>query len=259
MCVCVLCFNFNVLSPLTDSRLKDRVALLQADGRYDLELGRNGGDFSDLFRYDFFGGVDYLYPSYSDPLLGPFPNTDSYSQGAIVKTGHFISGISGKLIIYLNLQYYTDSPIQLFCSSLLATGEEMTFSILTSSPCEYNEVYFDLLLLTDGAGDEVSWSLIATSTNNIVLSGSDYSSYMQVNVAQCIPSDCYIFVINDSGGDGLCCELGLGGFSVRLNGQKLASGTEFGYPEEFDLQCLLTPTVSPTPKVSFALVISFSS
>ena len=133
----------------------------------------------------------------------------------------------------------------------------MTFSVLTSSPCQYNEVYFDLLLLTDGAGDEVSWSLMATSTNNIVLSGSDYSSYTQVNVVECIPSDCYTFVINDSGGNGLCCELGLGGFSVRLNGRKLASGTEFGYQEEFDLQCLLTPTVSPTSKVSFARALLF--
>lgn len=102
-----------VFLQLTDSFPKDRVALLQADGRYDLELGRNGGDFTDLFRYDFFGGVDHLYPSYNDPLLGPFPNTDSYSQGAIVKTGHFISGISGNLIdVDSNLQY-NDSPIQL--------------------------------------------------------------------------------------------------------------------------------------------------
>jgi hypothetical protein len=74
----------------------DHVALLQADGRYDLELGRNSGDYSDFFRYDFFGGVDFLFPSYGEPLLGPFPNTDSYGKGVVAKTNHYISRISGK-------------------------------------------------------------------------------------------------------------------------------------------------------------------
>lgn len=78
-----------------DPLVSDHVALLQADGRYDLELGRNSGDYSDFFRYDFFGGIDFLFPSYDEPLLGPFPNTDSY-QGVVTKTNHFISGISGK-------------------------------------------------------------------------------------------------------------------------------------------------------------------
>ena len=72
------------------------VALLQADGRYDLENGRNSGDYSDLFRYDYYFGVDHLFPSQSDPMLGPFPNTDSYRQGSVTRTNHFISGISGK-------------------------------------------------------------------------------------------------------------------------------------------------------------------
>lgn len=81
---------------LTIHSTKDHVALLQADGRYDLELGINGGDYSDFFRKDFFGGVDFLYPSYDDPLLGPFPNTDSYAQGMVARTNHFISGVSGE-------------------------------------------------------------------------------------------------------------------------------------------------------------------
>ncbi len=75
------------------------VALLQADGRYDLEKGHNRGDYSDLFRYDYYFGVDHLFPShYDDPMLGPFPNTDSYSLGAVTRSNHFISGISGETI-----------------------------------------------------------------------------------------------------------------------------------------------------------------
>ena len=72
------------------------VALLQADGRYDLEKGNNRGDYADLFRYDYYIGVDHLFPSESDPILGPFPNTDSYRQGIVSRTNHFISDISGE-------------------------------------------------------------------------------------------------------------------------------------------------------------------
>ena len=81
------------------------IALLQADGRYDLEMGHNQGDYSDLFRYDYYFGVDYLFPSQSDPMLGPFPNTDTYRQGALSRTNHFISGISGKNSLHLIFTY----------------------------------------------------------------------------------------------------------------------------------------------------------
>ena len=125
----------------------------------------------------------------------------------------------------------------------------MQFSILTSATCKTGEIYFDLLLLTDGKGQEVAWILSETMTDAVVLSGGGYSSYTQNNVAQCIPANCYRFVITDSGGDGLCCDQGYGGYSVRLNGLKLAAGNSFGDREEVDLQCLLTPTASPTTEV----------
>lgn len=126
----------------------------------------------------------------------------------------------------------------------------MKFSILTSSPCQTGEVYFDLLVLTDGKGYEVSWSLISTTTDDVVLSGGGYSSYTPVNIVQCIPASCYAFIITDSGADGLCCEHGYGGYSVRMNGLKLGSGNDFGAMDEVNLQCVLTPSVSPTLEVS---------
>lgn len=131
----------------------------------------------------------------------------------------------------------------------------MTFSILTSSPCASGEVYFDLLLLTDGKGYEISWTLSETITSNVLLSGSGYSSYEQNSTVQCIPANCYTFTIIDAGGDGLCCNAGYGGYSVRLNGLKLASGNEFGAHDEVDLTCLLTPTMSPTVEVSYSYTL----
>jgi hypothetical protein len=131
----------------------------------------------------------------------------------------------------------------------------MTFSILTSSPCASGEVYFDLLLLTDGKGYEISWTLSETITGNVLLTGSGYSSYEQNSKVQCIPANCYTFTIIDAGGDGLCCNAGYGGYSVRLNGLKLASGNEFGAQDEVDLTCLLTPTMSPTVEVSYSYTL----
>jgi len=196
------------------------VALLQADGRYDLEKGNNYGDYGDLFRNYF--GVDFLFPSENHPTLGPFPNTDSYAQGVLTRTNHFISGIS-------------------------TPGLEMTFSILPSSPCQPDEVHFELTLLTDGKGNEVSWTLTETYGNELALSGDLHNSYSQYEVDECLPAKCYTFTIIDSGNDGVCCDHGFGGYSVRLNGQKLASGNEFSSQDETDLECIaVPPTMMPT-------------
>lgn len=68
-----------------------KLALLQADGQYDLELptNRDGnfGDADDLFRR---GHVDRLGPGDN----GKFPNTDTYQNGVIRRTGIVISEIS---------------------------------------------------------------------------------------------------------------------------------------------------------------------
>lgn len=67
-----------------------RVALLQADGFYNLERGDNPGGSRDFFRGD---DVYELLPS-NDPLSGPFPNTDAYQGGNVYSTGVEIYGIS---------------------------------------------------------------------------------------------------------------------------------------------------------------------
>ena len=61
-----------------------RVALLQADGNYDLEKGNNRGDGGDAYHGS---GVS---------LIAPYtvPDTDAYQQGNGGETGNIISGIS---------------------------------------------------------------------------------------------------------------------------------------------------------------------
>jgi len=63
-----------------------RVALLQADGNFNLEKGNNRGDAGDVHHA---AGVDAIAP-------GPYgyPNTDGYQSGRITNTGHTIYNIS---------------------------------------------------------------------------------------------------------------------------------------------------------------------
>ncbi len=79
-----------------------RVALAQADGDFELELGRNSGSLWDLHRA---GGVDAMAPG-----PGGHPNTDGYQGGVITVTGHTISNIS------------TTGPVMTFCLNGCGAG-----------------------------------------------------------------------------------------------------------------------------------------
>ncbi|HNO78450.1 MAG TPA: M6 family metalloprotease domain-containing protein [Phycisphaerae bacterium] len=61
-----------------------RMAILQADGNYDLERGLNRGDGGDVYHGD---GVNRIDES-------TVPNTDSYQFGQIIPTGNVIANIS---------------------------------------------------------------------------------------------------------------------------------------------------------------------
>lgn len=65
-----------------------RVALLQADGNYNLEKGDNRGDSGDVFRS---GGTASLVPYQDSPT---YPNTDSYQGGNIASSGNWFTNIS---------------------------------------------------------------------------------------------------------------------------------------------------------------------
>lgn len=66
-----------------------KVALLQADGNYDLEQAHNRGDKGDLFHAE---GVAELLPSLRNGSR--YPNTDAYQGGIVRSTGIAIIDIS---------------------------------------------------------------------------------------------------------------------------------------------------------------------
>jgi hypothetical protein len=69
-----------------------RVALIPADGLYDLEQDVNQGNSKDLYSN---GAM--LLPSVGNPVEGPFPNSDSYQGGNLFQTGVgiFANSVSG--------------------------------------------------------------------------------------------------------------------------------------------------------------------
>ncbi|KAG7359169.1 M6 family metalloprotease domain containing protein [Nitzschia inconspicua] len=66
------------------------VAVVQADGLYQLERGINAGDAWDFYHSD---GIDSLVPC-RDPTACQYPNTDSYQQGIVARTNVHITDIS---------------------------------------------------------------------------------------------------------------------------------------------------------------------
>ena len=83
-------------------------------------------------------------------------------------------------------------------------------------------IFFDVIegyaynigILTDNYGDEVSWNII--DQNNIeIASGNNLLSNSLNEYEICLEYDsCYIFTIYDSYNDGICCDFGNGFFSI---------------------------------------------
>jgi hypothetical protein len=105
-----------------------RIALLQADGRYNLEKGDNSGGSQDVFQA---GYMYQLLPSSTDDVMkGPFPNTDAYQGGIVTKTGNRILSISssGNVMTFT----YTDPDEPLPSSRPTTTPSEKP----TTSPSD---------------------------------------------------------------------------------------------------------------------------
>jgi M6 family metalloprotease-like protein len=75
-----------------------QVALVQADGRFDLETGEDEGDIGDLFHHDRFSGVGPKGALDVDGNVistrNGYPNTNSYRGGTAVDSGVTIYGVS---------------------------------------------------------------------------------------------------------------------------------------------------------------------
>lgn len=94
--------------------------------------------------------------------------------------------------------------------------------------CSNTEV--DVNLTTDNYGSETSWQ-IRNAGGSVVGSGSGYASNRSYEENLCLADGTYTFTINDSYGDGICCNYGNGSYSVSVAGQSVVSGAQFSSSE----------------------------
>ena len=100
-----------------------------------------------------------------------------------------------------------------------------------SSSYETSFVTFDLV--TDNYATETTWEF-TDSSGNILAQGGGYTNNNTYTLELEIPSadECYTLTINDSYGDGICCQYGTGSYSISDDsGNVIFSGGDFSSTE----------------------------
>jgi len=178
----------------------------------------------------------------SSPTIDPLPSPSSYSptdSKAPVNTDSTSESPTGSPTYIPTSSFPTNTPI----TSLEPTG-----------PCLGKILKIDML--TDAYPNEISWDLIRTCSQDIVLSSTFFGSmyiddFTQYSSEYCIEDTRYIFVVKDAYGDGICCSEGNGLYQVFYDGEVVAEGGEFSTIEEsqeFGIEsCNPTPSTTPLP------------
>ena len=87
-------------------------------------------------------------------------------------------------------------------------------------------------LITDNYANETSWYLY-DANNNLIDSSGNLSNNSHYIYNHCLENMCYKFVINDTEGDGFCCNYGNGSVSVNkvLINQEIAQLSYFNFSD----------------------------
>lgn len=98
---------------------------------------------------------------------------------------------------------------------------QVDYSTCLSGPDQYQ---FQLDLHTDNYGYDTSW-ILSDMYGNITAWGDEYEDSNTYSEVVCLEKNkgCYNFVLQDSFGDGLCCENGRGGYMLYLDGNSIGS------------------------------------
>ncbi len=133
-----------------------------------------------------------------------------------------------------------DCPACETCDDGIQNGDETGVDCGGSCPdvcdeCEENVVTLTIVL--DNYPEETSWE-ITDANNTVVGSGGTYGSSPDgstIVAESCLIDGCYNFTIYDSYGDGICCQYGVGNYTLYDDdGNLLASGASFGSSESTD-------------------------
>ena len=137
-----------------------------------------------------------------------------------------------------------------------------TRSLLCDRACDRT---LTLELTSDQYGSETTWRLVPASSSSaatecgvVFAGGGPYAevqspvTYIETVSASLCAEEAYNFTLLDSAGDGICCEWGIGGFVLYLDGDvSVGSGAAFGFADTVSfIVPLPPPTPPPTPPPS---------
>ncbi len=89
-------------------------------------------------------------------------------------------------------------------------------------------MHYKLEIFTDNHGEDISWDFKDYRTGDIVLVSNDtYPANEEIIEEGCIESNCYVFTIRDSYGDGLCCDNASGYYKLFINNYMVGEGSKF--------------------------------
>ena len=94
--------------------------------------------------------------------------------------------------------------------------------------CIFMDGVLTFQILTDNYPEETTWN-VSNASGIVVANGGPYAdpnTLYEDNI--CIDVGCYTLTINDSYGDGICCDYGLGSYSLIWNNDILVTGGQFG-------------------------------
>jgi len=97
----------------------------------------------------------------------------------------------------------------------------------TPTICTGDDVTVELT--TDNFPSETYWSITTKNEGAVVMQSGALSGATTYVTTACLPTNCYVFEITDSYGDGICCGYGFGSFSVLQDGTEIFSGGDFDY------------------------------
>merc|ERR1712150_227681 len=99
----------------------------------------------------------------------------------------------------------------------------------TTPPVTCNNHFFQMMLWVDSKGTETAYEL-TKEDNTVVFEDTNLAGDQAITKQACLDEDeKYIFKITDQ--DGICCDYGIGSYTLMLDGKVLAKGGQFSEHE----------------------------
>jgi len=169
------------------------------------------GYYNDDFFLDYFGveDIDDFDGYYKGSVYGW---KEAFDGGEFVFQA--IENFCGEDLCPFATHYPSTSPSTTSRPSITISTSPSLIPTSSSKPtfrdysCGVGEFKFQLELKTDGRPQETSWQILDENgdiryTNETAYNWND--SLTTFNDEYCLPVGCYVFIIDDSYGDGICC------------------------------------------------------